>query len=527
MSSSVARYIVDALKAAGIDRAFCVPGESYLPLLDALHQHARIDLVTCRHEAGAGFMAVADARLTGRPGVVMASRGPGACNAAIAVHTAQQDAAPLLLLVGQVERKDLRRGSFQEIDYAAMYGGVAKWVAEPRDPALVPETMQRALRIATAGVPGPVVIALPEDLLDERLEAAGPAPPAKSEAAPTEETVTTIAALLGRAERPLAIAGHGIEGEGGRAALLRFAERFHCPVAVSFRRHDLFPNDHPLYAGDLGLANPARQMEAFHEADLVLALGTRLGDITTQNYTFPAPPRPRQKLVHACADPLVPGAHFAADVAAVCDVPRLIAELLARKPEPSPPGRHAWAERLAALRREIAARVEDPAMDALVAEIAERLPADAIVTADAGSFARPLYRSVPFRPPQRLLAPISGAMGFGIPAAVAAALRHKGRRVVAFVGDGGFLMTGGELAVALERRLDLAVVLSNNSSYGSIRIHQERLYPGRLSGTALVNPDFRRIAEAYGAAYHRVDGALPREPFGSGLVFLELVHQPS
>lgn len=524
MATSVAHLIIDALEAYGVDRVFAVPGESYLPLLDALYRHERVDLVTCRHEAGAGFMAIADARLTGRPSVVMVSRGPGASNAAIAVHTAQQDAAPFLLLVGQVDRKDLRRDSFQEIDYARMYGSIAKWVAEPRDPALVAEVMQRALRVATTGVPGPVVIALPEDLLDESGAFAAPARQDEIDAAPSAACVGAIAEALGRAERPLAIAGHGLEGEGGRAALLGFAERFRCPVAVSFRRHDLFPNDHPLYAGDLGLANPAPQMEAFHAADLVLALGTRLGDITTQNYSFPTPPRPRQRLVHACADPTVLGTHFAADIAIACDVRRLLGDLLAQDGSAAPSGRTAWCERLAMLRRETAAKVEDAAMERLVAEIAKRLPKDAIVTADAGSFARPLYRSVPFRPPQRLLAPISGAMGFGVPAAVAAALRHPGRRVVCFVGDGGFLMTGAELAVALERRLDLMVVLSNNSGYGSIRIHQERHYPGRLSGTSLVNPDFRKIAEAYGAAYHRTDGALPAAAFARGLTFLELVH---
>jgi acetolactate synthase-1/2/3 large subunit len=524
MTRSVAHLIIDALEAYGVDRVFAVPGESYLPLLDALHRHERVDLVTCRHEAGAGFMAIADARLTGKPGTVMVSRGPGASNAAIAVHTAQQDAAPFVLLIGQVERKDLRRESFQEVDYTAMYGSIAKFVAEPREAALVPEVMQRALRIATTGVPGPVVIALPEDLLEEQGPEAAPGAQPAIDAAPSPEAVRAIAETLGRAERPLAIAGHGLEGEGGRAALLDFAERFRCPVAVGFRRHDLFPNDHPLFAGDLGLANPARQMEAFHAADLVLALGTRLGDITTQNYTFPTPPRPRQTLIHACAEPSVLGTRFAADIALACDVRRLLRALLAESAPRLPECRTSWIDRLAALRREIAAKVEDEAMDRLVAEIAARLPADAIVTADAGSFARPLYRSVSFRPPQRLLAPISGAMGFGVPAAVAAALRHPGRRVVCFVGDGGVLMTGSELAVALERRLALTVVLSNNGGYGSIRIHQERHYPGRLSGTTLVNPDFRKIAEAYGAAYHRIDGPLPDAAFGPGLVFLELVH---
>jgi acetolactate synthase-1/2/3 large subunit len=524
MIDSAAKLIVATLAANRVDRVFCVPGESYLPLLDALHRHPTIDLVTCRHEAGAGFMAVADARLSGRPGVVLVSRGPGASNAAIAVHTAQQDATPFLLLVGQVERKDLRRGAFQEIDYGAMYGSIAKWTAEVRDPVQLPEILQRGLAVATTGVPGPVVIALPEDLLEATGAYAAPRAPAAIGSAAPQDAARELETALAGAARPLAIAGHGLEGPGGREALLDFAERFACPVAVSFRRHDLFPNDHPLYAGDLGLSNPAPQMEAFHSADLVLALGTRLGDITTQGYSFPVLPRPRQPLVHVCADPAVLGTHYAADLALACAVPVLLRALVPAAPPPSE--RSAWAERLVGLRRKIAARVEDPAMDRLAREIAARLEPDAIVTADAGSFARPLYRSIPYRPPQRLLAPISGAMGFGIPAAVAAALRHPGRQVVAFVGDGGFLMTGSELAVALERRLRLTVVLSNNGSYGSIRIHQQRRYPGRIAGTDLVNPDFRKIAEAYSCAYHRVDGALPAAAPGDGLTFLELAHPP-
>jgi acetolactate synthase-1/2/3 large subunit len=498
MTPTAGERLVAFLAAQGIDRAFCVPGESYIALLDALHAHPSLDLVTCRSEGGAGFMAVADAKLTGRPGVVLVSRGPGACNAAIAVHTAEQDAVPLILLVGQVEKRDLRRNAFQEIDYARMFGGVAKWVGEATEPEQVPELVGRAYAMAMGGVPGPVVLALPEDVLampcaSRSVPATLPRP-----VAPLPADTARLASMLRAAERPILLAGHALDSDAGRAALLRFAEAWRLPVAVSFRRQDLFPNAHPLYAGDLGLRNPDRQRAAFAEADLVLALGTRLTDITTQGWTWPAP---GQRLAHACAEPRFLGWQFPAELALAADAQAVIAALDVEAAA-APAGRAAWNARLRALHmadREVAR--SDPADGIPFVEVAELVEAaataDAIVTLDAGTFGAPFYRKVGWTPPQRLLAPVSGAMGFGVPAAVAAALRFPERQVVCVVGDGGALMTGGEFAVAVARGAPLKLILSDNGSYASIRIQQERAHPGRVSGTDLVNPDFLRWCEAF------------------------------
>jgi acetolactate synthase-1/2/3 large subunit len=496
---NAADTLVAFLAANGVDRCFCVPGESYMPILDALHAHPVIDLVTCRHEAGAGFMAVVDARLTGRPGVLLVSRGPGACNAAIAMHTAQQDAVPLLLIVGQVKARDLRARSFQEIDYSRMYDGIAKFTGEATCPEQVPELLARAWAAMLTGVPGPAVLALPEDVLAGDCDPIPPVPVVVADAAPSPRAADDLAARLRAAERPLLIAGGDLDRPGGRAALLAFAERWQVPVAVSFRRHDLFPNDHPLYAGDLGIANAAAQRARFGAADLLLALGTRFGDLTSLGYTLPAP---GQALVHVCADASWLGwrAPTAAALAAHA-VPTLRA--LEGRNAGAPAGRAAWCATLRTAHVADTAwtprRADDGVVFAnIVAALGPRLPPDAIVCVDAGTHGVPWYRRIAWHWPQRLIAPVSGAMGFGMPAAVAAALRHPDRLVIVSVGDGGFMMTGGELAVAAARGAALKVLLSDNGSYASIRIHQERDHPGRVSGTTLVNPDFAAIGAAYG-----------------------------
>ncbi|MEC5293146.1 thiamine pyrophosphate-binding protein [Aurantimonas sp. C2-6-R+9] len=501
--ASVGQLIVESLVSNGIDRLFCVPGESYLGLLDALYGRDDIDPVVCRHEAGAGFMALADARLTGRPAVAAVSRGPGASNAAIAVHTAQQDGVPFILIVGQVAANDVRRDSFQEIDYGHMFGSIAKWTAEVTDPARMAETILRAVQVATAGVPGPVVISVPEDVLTSVTHSRPVGPQAPIKAAPDAADAAALREWLRTADRPLVVAGSNLDRPGGREALRKFIEAWNIPLMVSFRRHDLFANAHRLYAGDLGLANPASQMAVLRDADLVLVLGARLSDITTQGYSFPHLVRPEMKLVHVHPDPSVIGTHFAVDLAIACDSRALIEAV--GSPSPSSPRnvRDAWIERLAVERRKIAAprsiEVDDGiCFEDLVDIVGRSLSDDAIVTLDAGTFSAPVYRIVPFSPPQRLLAPISGAMGFGVPAAVAASLREPGRQVICFVGDGGFLMTGHELSVAMERKLPLKVILSENGIYGSIRIHQERDYPGRTVGTSFTNPDFELIGEAFG-----------------------------
>ena len=502
---NAAQALVEILHRNGIDRVFCVPGESFLGIMDALHD-SPIDVVTARHEASAGFMAVADARLTARPGVLLVSRGPGATNAAIALHTAEQDAVPLILIVGQIEKKDLRREAFQEIDYGRMYGGIAKWVAEAIDAEQVPELTAKAVRIATSGTPGPVVLVVPEDLQFPEAPMPAGVVQQRRPSVPAPGDVAEVRALLEKAQRPLIIAGGGLDVPGGREALLAFAERWNVPVAVSFRRQDLFPNAHPLYAGDLGLATPKQQIAAFQDSDLILALGTRLGDITTQNYSFPDYPRPRQALVHCHDDSRIIGQHFIADVG-IAASPKALAEALADGT--ALPARD-WSGMVRALYEDYATWTVKAAPDGVVFgnvvhALNEVLEEDGIVVADAGTLSSHVYRHVPFRHPQRLLAPISGAMGYGVPGAVAAALRHPGRQVICLVGDGGFMMTGSEFMTAVARQLPLLILLSNNSSYASIRIHQERHYPGRVVATDLVNPDFAALARAYGAAGYSIE----------------------
>jgi acetolactate synthase I/II/III large subunit len=502
----------------GADRGFCVPGESYIALLDAIYAQPAFDLVTCRQEGGAGFMAVADAKLTGRPGIVMVSRGPGACNASIAVHTAEQDAVPLILIIGQVEARDLRRNAFQEIDYTLMFGGIAKWVGEITDPDAAAEFAARAWTMATSGVPGPVVLVAPEDVLSAPCRA--PLPPchvlAPAGLAPSESS--RVGALVRSAERPILLAGREFEVPGGRQALLRFAEDWRTPVAVSFRRQDLFPNDHELYVGDLGLRNPERQRQAFAEADLVLALGTRLTDITTQGYSWPAA---TQTLIHTCADPRFLGWRFPATFATTATALKVI-EALGERRQQCPSGRESWVRRLRDIHRADSEANPGSFSDGIdflhIARLVEKVAQpEAIVTLDAGTFAAPFYRKVCWRLGQRLLAPISGAMGFGVPAAVAAALRHVEKRVICLVGDGGVLMTGNELAVGMARRLPVKVIISENNSYGSIRIHQERDHPGRVSGTDLANPDLWQWAASFGAPTVRVNATSDLDALATAL----------
>lgn len=505
---TAAEIIVDSLVANGIDRVFCVAGESYLGLLDALYGRSDIDTVVCRHEAGAGFMALADARLTHRPGVACVSRGPGASNAAIAVHTAEQDGVPFILIIGQVPLRDIRRDSFQEIDYRQMFGSIAKWTAEIIDPDKVGETVLRAIQVATQGQPGPVVIAVPEDVLTAKTLAQVVQPQAPIKAAPDPRDLTSVRQWLSEAERPVVIAGANLDQFGGREALRAFLERWDLPTVVSFRSQDLFPNAHRLYAGDMGLANPPAQMAVLGESDLVLVLGARLSDITTQGYTFPRLVRPQMRLVHVHPDHTAIGTHFAADLAIACDAQALI-RALGEPGAISLKRRKVWIDRLKAEQRKIAQPrafdVDDGVpFESVVDLIGRHLPKNAIVTLDAGTFAAPAYRVISFTPPQRLLAPISGAMGFGVPAAVAAALRKPQRPVICLVGDGGLLMTGNELAVASERKLPLKIILSENRLYASIRIHQEREYPGRSIGTHFANPDFELIGRAFGFNVTRI-----------------------
>ena len=511
MKHTSAHALLKLFQVNGLDRVFLVPGESYLGILDALVDFPDIDTVICRHEGGAGYMAVADGRLTGRPGVVLVSRGPGVSNAAIAIHTAQQDAVPLIVVVGQIPKRDLRREAFQEIDCQKMFGDIAKWVFEPTEPGQLAEAAFKAIRLATTGTPGPVVLVIPEDI--QQQDAAQPewrATP-HSPALPAAPQLDEVRQRLRQARRPLIVAGGALERPGGREALRTFAHSWHIPVAVSFRRHDLYPNDDAWYAGELGLSNPPAQIEAFRRSDLILALGTRLGDVPTQGYSFPDLPRPGQHLLHCYPDDHVVGLNYAADHGLVCDPTALLEQLAQDTPaglERDPD----WAAGLRSLHTRRAAWVAGRPADGIdfnlvVRSLATHAPDDAIVCLDAGTFAAPVYRHFSWHGTQRLMAPLSGAMGYGTPAAIASALRHPGRKTICLVGDGGFLMTGNEMIAAVQRHLPILFIVSNNASYGSIRLHQERYYPGRVSGTMLANPDFQALGAAFGIRSSRIESA--------------------
>jgi acetolactate synthase-1/2/3 large subunit len=500
----------------GINRVFLVPGESYLGVLDALNDFPEIDVVTCRHESGAAFMAGVDGRITGNPGVAMVSRGPGATNASIGVHAAQQDGTPFILVVGQVPVKDLRRDAFQEIDYQKMYGSIAKWVCEVISPHDLAAAAFKAIRVATSGVPGPVVLVIPEDVQQEVVEQPHWIAVRERPARADDATVARVRELLSSAKRPLVIAGGALARSGGREALRALAEAYRVPVAVSFREHDLLSNDHPSFVGDLGLANPAAQMAAFESSDLILALGTRLGDITTQGYTFPRCPRPSQTLVHCVPDGHFVNQHFAADVGLVADPITLARALVERTASFDEVARGEWVKSLRAIHERIARWPTSASGDAanvgvpfveVVRALRERAPDDLVVCLDAGTFAAPVYQHFSFVGEQRLLASFSGAMGYGTPAAIAAQMRWPARKVVCMVGDGGFTMTGNEMIAAVDRELPILFVIANNNCYGSIRIHQDREYPGRHLGTSLSNPDFTAIARAFGMEAECVERA--------------------
>lgn len=530
--STSAHAFLSVLAAHGIDRIFQVPGESYIGLLDAVADFPQIDLVTCRHEAGAGFMACADGRLSRRLGVFMVSRGPGASNGSIAVHTAQQDAIPLILVVGQVPRKDLRREAFQEIDYRAMFGTVAKWVFEVTDPEQMAEVAFKAIRMATSGTPGPVVISIPEDLQQQEVSRVHWQARAHDPLLPSEKGLSRVRELLVQAQRPLIIAGGAWDVPGGREALHAFAQAWQLPVCVAFRRHDIFPNSHPLFVGDLGLANPSKQLELLHSSDLILALGTRLDDVTSQNFSFPQYPQPAQPLVHCYPDPHAVGLHFAAEVGLACH-PKGLVEALMPGGAPMPASRVTWIEQLRQAHLEFAAWPNRQADDGVrffevVRHLKAMAPKDLRVCLDAGTFAAPVYRHFGFDFPQRLMAPLSGAMGYGTPAAVATALREPQHPVVCMVGDGGFMMTGNEMILAMQRQLPILFILANNGSYASIRIHQERAYPKRHLGTDLFNPDFAVMAKGFGMPVEKIDredqieAALQRGLQAKGPYFIEV-----
>ena len=495
------RVVVDALLANGVDTVYCVPGESFIAVLDALYDTPGIRTIACRHEAGAAHMAEADGKLTGRPGIAFVTRAPGATHASIGVHIARQDSTPMILFVGQVARGMQGREAFQEIDYAQVFGGLAKWAAEIDDARRIPELFTRAFHVAMSGRPGPVVLALPEDMLRDVVEVDDLPPATRSAAHPGADEMAHVRSMLAQAQRPLMILGGSGWDEHACGAVQRFAERNALPTACSFRRQSLLDNRDPCYAGDLGLGPNPALAERVRNADLILAVGGRLGEIPTGGYTLIEAPRPRQSLIHVHADPDELGRVFAADLAINAGPAEFAWALDALEPLATPP----WLEWTAAARRDYEAAL-DPGepragldMACVVRYLDERLPENAILCNGAGNYTTWLHRFFRYKRFGTQLGPTAGAMGYGFPAAIAAKLRHPDRVVVAFAGDGCFLMTGQELATAAQYGANVVALVVNNGMYGTIRMHQERAYPGRVSATDLVNPDFAAYARAFGA----------------------------
>jgi acetolactate synthase-1/2/3 large subunit len=496
------QLIVDQLLTHGAELAFCVPGESYLPVLDALYTvRDRIRLIACRHENGAANMAEAYGKLTGKPGICLVTRGPGATNASIGVHTAFQDSTPMILLIGQVGTDFMEREAFQEIDYRRMFGPMSKWVAQIDRTDRIPEFIARAYQVATSGRMGPVVLALPEDVLSGTAAVADARPWQRVESAPSPEALSKLSQMLGEAQRPFLLVGGSGWDEATCAELKRFAETQQMAVGCEFRSQDLFDNAHPNYAGDVGIGINPKLAERVKASDLLVVLGARLGEITTSGYGLIAGPVPAQRLVHIYPEPGELGRFYHADLMINATMPAMTRALAAL---PKVTRAESKAQVVAAnadyqawqARKEIPGKVQ---MWDVIQHMDRVLPPDVIITNGAGNYTTWAHRFHRYRGFRTQLAPASGAMGYGVPAGISAKALYPKRTVISFAGDGCFLMTGQELATAVQYQLNVVIIVVNNNMYGTIRMHQEREYPARVYGTSLVNPDFAAFATAFGA----------------------------
>ncbi|GHA87558.1 thiamine pyrophosphate-binding protein [Modicisalibacter luteus] len=500
-SRSGGQALVDQLLIHGADCAYCVPGESYLEVLDALYNvRDRFTLYNARHEAGAANMAEAYGKLTGKPGICLVTRGPGACHASIGVHIAYQDSTPMILLIGQVDRPSMDREAFQEIDYRQMFGGIAKWVAQINDATRVPEYMARAFRIATSGRPGPVVLALPEDMLTDIVEVTD-APPYTSTAPDASlAAIEDVRSLLTTAQRPLMLVGGSGWSDEACRDITRFAEANGVPVACSFRRQDIVDNHSKVYVGDFGTAGPPQLVRRIKEADVLLVVGARLGEMTTKTYTTLCSPAPQQRLIHIHADANEIGRVYSPELG-LAIAPESFARAVA---DCRWVDTHRWQEWLNAARQDYLDDTKAPAyageldMAQALINVQEILPEDVIVTLDAGNHTGWGQRFLRYGRPGRQIGSTCGAMGYSVPAAVAASLRFPEKVVLSFVGDGGFMMSGQEIATAVQHGGKPIILLFNNGSYGTIRMHQEREHPERVVGTDLVNPNFVSMAISLG-----------------------------
>ncbi len=503
------QILVDQLLIHGVDMAFCVPGESYLAVLDALYGvRDRLTLINARHEAGAANMAEAYGKLTGKPGIALVTRGPGACHASIGVHTAFQDSTPMILLVGQIGRGNRDREAFQEIDYRRMFAPIAKRVAEIDSAERIPEYLTRAFHQATSGRPGPVVLSLPEDMLTDTATVADARPYVAVHPAAAPADMARLRDLLAHAERPLMIVGGSGWSDEACAVIVAFAEANGLPTACSFRRQDVFDNESLCFVGDLSTSTAPTLVARAKAADLLLVVGTRLGEMTTQGYEIMEAPAPRQRFVHVYPDPDEIGRVFQPDLAIVSSAANFTAAAVAMD---AVDGKKRWSAWREAARKEYLASIEPPAttfpldMGRAFVELRKRLPPDFILTLDAGNFTGWAQRFLTYRRPCRQLGPTSGAMAYSVPAATAAALARPDRLVIGCVGDGGFLMSGQEIGTAVQHGARPIILVFNNRMYGTIRMHQEREYPERVSGSDLTTPDFVAYARAFGAHGERVE----------------------
>jgi acetolactate synthase I/II/III large subunit len=496
--------LVEALIAQGVELIFGVPGESYLAVLDGLHQYRdRVRFISCRNEGGASFMAEAHGKLMGRPSVCMVTRGPGATNGSIGVHTAFQDSTPMIFLVGQVGRNMIEREGFQELDYRRVFGEMTKWVAQIDDAKRIPEFIARAFAVATSGRPGPVVLALPEDMLadvvDSEVEVCGPS--SAVQASPSAKDIDKVFEMLAIAQRPIVIAGGSTWTQDGIGCLRRFAERNHLPVACAFRFQDVFDNRHPLYAGDIGLGINPELRQRIQESDLVVAIGPRLGEATTGGYTLLDVPRPRQRLVHIHAGVAELGRVYQADLLINAGMAQISLALEQHEPIAAPLW-GAWAAAInSSYRRWIERKAAPGSMQLwdVLNWLKSSVPDDSIITNGAGNYTVWIHRFWQHSKFRTQLAPTSGAMGYGVPAAIAAKIAYPSRTVIAFAGDGCFLMNGQEIATAVQYGANVVFIVINNGMYGTIRMHQEREFPANVIGTDLINPDFAAYARAFGA----------------------------
>ena len=502
------QILIDQLQLHGVRQVFCVPGESYLDALNALHD-SPIETIICRQEGGAAMMAEAQGKLSGRPGICFVTRGPGITNASPAIHIADQDSTPLIVFAGQIQRDHREREAFQELDYRAVFGTMTKWATEIDETSRIPELISHAFHVATSGRPGPVVIALPEDMLAAVATVADARPYQAPASGLAAETVQQFTQLLSEAKAPLVVLG----GTGWNAEAVQafgdFAERFDLPVAVEFRRQMLMSADHPCYAGDLSLSADPKLKKRLADADLLILVGGQFSDIASQAYTLLNIPQPQMKLVHVHPDPNELGHLYRADLPIVATPTAFAAALAGAKPASAP----AWKGAAATAHADAQAWADPTSthspgalqMSHIMQAVDQVLPKDAIICNGAGNYAIWVHRFHKYRAFGTQLAPTSGSMGSGTPAAVGAKAAHPDRTVVAFAGDGCFLMNGQEFATAVQYDLPILVIVVDNGMYGTIRMHQEREYPGRVSGTQLKNPDFAAYAQAFGGHGERVE----------------------